>query len=108
MSAGTASEESGPISPNSPLKNSLPRASAVHFRTEQRGSLSGGTAGRLLTMAMGKRKQRQEELFILADGLPMSQGHPFYRQLNALLAETGFDRWIEKRCQRYYEQEEKR
>jgi len=59
-------------------------------------------------MAMGKRRQRQDALFVMADGLPKSPGHPFYRKLNELLAEAGFDRWIERRCQRYYEQEEKR
>lgn len=59
-------------------------------------------------MAMGKRKQRQEMLFISADRLPKSLGHPFYEKLNALLAEAGFDCWVEKRCQRYYEREEKR
>jgi transposase len=64
------------------------------------------TEGR--AMAMGKRKQRQESLFILADGLPKSAGHPFYQRLNALLAEADFDRWIERRCQRYYNTEEAR
>jgi transposase len=59
-------------------------------------------------MAMGKRRQRQEALFIMADGLPKSAGHPFYQRLNSLLAEADFDRWIEKRCQRYYEQDDKR
>ena len=59
-------------------------------------------------MAMGKRRQRQEMLFVSADRLPKSQGHPFYEKLNALLAEAGFDCWVEKRCQQYYEQEEKR
>lgn len=59
-------------------------------------------------MTMGKRRQRQESLFILADELPKSAGHPFYQKLNALLAAADFDRWIEKRCQRYYAQEEKR
>jgi len=59
-------------------------------------------------MAMGKRRQRQEALFIMSDGLPKSPGHPFYRKLNALLAEAEFDRWIEKRCQQYYEQDEQR
>ena len=59
-------------------------------------------------MAMGKRRQRQESLFILAEGLPKSAGHPFYQRLNALLAEADFDHWIEKRCQRYYALEEKR
>ena len=59
-------------------------------------------------MSMGKRRQRQESLFIMADGLPKSAGHPFYQKLNALLAESDFDRWIEKRCQRFYATEEKR
>jgi transposase len=59
-------------------------------------------------MAMGKRRQRQEALFVMADGLPRSAGHPFYQRLNALLAEANFDHWIQRRCQRYYEQEEKR
>jgi len=60
-------------------------------------------------MAMGKRKQaRQESLFIPADQLPRSQGHPFYTQLNQLLGQAGFDSWIESRCQQYYQQEEKR
>ncbi len=59
----------------------------------------------VINMAMG---QRQEALFIMSDGLPKSPGHPFYRKLNALLAEAEFDRWIEQRCQRYYEQHEPR
>jgi len=59
-------------------------------------------------MAMGKRRQRQESLFIIAEGLPKSAGHPFYQALNRLLAEADFDCWIERRCQQYYEQEEKR
>jgi transposase len=59
----------------------------------------------VLRMAMGKRKARQEALFITADRLPRSGGHPFYKRLNALLAEFGFDRWIEDRCLRFYEQE---
>jgi transposase len=57
-------------------------------------------------MAMGKRKRRQELLFITADNLPRSDGHPFYQKLNALLAEAGFDRWIEGRCRAFYEQQE--
>jgi hypothetical protein len=56
-------------------------------------------------MAMGKRRQRQETVFILAEGLPKSAGYLFYERLNALLTEADFDRWIEKRCQRYYNHE---
>ena len=60
-------------------------------------------------MAMGKRKQAQQEsLFITADQLPRSQGHPFYKQLKQLFGQAGFDSWLESRCQQYYQQEEKR
>jgi transposase len=60
-------------------------------------------------MAMGKRKHEQQEtLFITTAGLPRSPGHPFYRKLNELLSEAGFDRWLEARCERYYATEEKR
>jgi transposase len=59
-------------------------------------------------MAMGKRKLRQESLFVAADHLAEAPGHPFYRKLNSLLDEAGFDRWVERRCRQYYEQEEKR
>jgi transposase len=54
-------------------------------------------------MAMGKRrKERQETLFIATDRLPKAAGHPFYERLNQLLAEAGFDTWIESRCRPYY------
>jgi len=59
-------------------------------------------------MAMGKRKPRQESLFLTTDQLTPSAGHPFYQKLNALLAEAGFDCWIERRCVASYEREEKR
>ena len=60
-------------------------------------------------MAMGRRKrERQDALFVMASGLPRSPGHPFYHKLNELLAEAGFDRWIEGRCRSYYATEEKR
>jgi transposase len=59
-------------------------------------------------MAMGKRKPRQESLFVAADQLAQAPGHPFYQKLNALLDEAGFDRWVERRCRPYYEQVEKR
>ncbi len=59
-------------------------------------------------MTMGVREDRQEALFVTADELPKSQGHPFYVKLNALLREAGFDAWIEGRCRPYYEQRERR
>lgn len=54
-------------------------------------------------MAMGKRRtERQETLFIATDRLSRAAGHPFYVKLNELLAEAGFDAWIEERCRPYY------
>ena len=54
-------------------------------------------------MAMGKREaEQQQDLFITHDKLPRSPGHVFYRKLNQLLAEGGFDRWIEALCEPYY------
>ena len=54
-------------------------------------------------MAMGKREsEQQQDLFITHDKLPRSAGHVFYRKLNQLLAEGGFDRWIEALCEPYY------
>jgi transposase len=54
-------------------------------------------------MAMGKREaEQQQDLFIAHDKLPRSPGHVFYRRLNQLLAEGGFDRWIEALCEPHY------
>jgi transposase len=54
-------------------------------------------------MALGKREtERQADLFVLAAQLPRSPGHVFYQKLNRLLAESGFDPWIEKLCQPHY------
>jgi transposase len=55
------------------------------------------------TMAMGKRdRQRQEELWIATTEMPAPPGHPFYRKLNQLLAEHGFDGFVEGLCQKFY------
>lgn len=54
-------------------------------------------------MSMGRRKRRQESLFVATTELARSAGHPFYRKLNELLAEAAFDRWIEGRCEPFYE-----
>lgn len=54
-------------------------------------------------MAMGKRRREtQESLFIATDRLPKAAGHPFYERLNQLLADAGFDTWIERRCREHY------
>lgn len=54
-------------------------------------------------MAMGKRqRQDQQPLFISYENLPRSEGHPFYRTLNKLLAAHSFDSWVEEVCQSFY------
>jgi transposase len=54
-------------------------------------------------MALGKRKcEQQDELFITADRMPRSPGHVFYRKVNRLLADGGFDRWVEELCEPFY------
>ncbi len=54
-------------------------------------------------MAMGKRRgERQATLFVATDRLPKAAGHPFYQRLDGLLAEAGFDAWVEGRCGPYY------
>lgn len=54
-------------------------------------------------MALGRRNhERQGELWVATQGLPSSPGHVFYEKLNCLLAEAGFDAWVEKLCEPYY------
>ena len=53
-------------------------------------------------MALGKRRDEQQEMWVATTSLPKSQGHVFYRKLNQLLAETGFDRTVEALCRPYY------
>jgi transposase len=54
-------------------------------------------------MAMGTRRQRrrQEELWYRRD-LAEAPGHPFYRRLNEVLDEAGFDEFCEARCREFY------
>jgi len=53
-------------------------------------------------MALGKRKIQQSELFIPAARLVTGPGHPFYSQLNAVLATVDFDTLTERLCAPYY------
>ena len=54
-------------------------------------------------MALGKRDRGQQgELWVNAQDLPESPGHPFYRKLNDLLAENGFDDFAEGICAKFY------
>src|ERR1700675_2228542 len=53
-------------------------------------------------MALGKRKLEQQAEWVATTDLPKSPGHPFYKGLNRLLAEAGFDPWLEALCAPYY------
>lgn len=53
---------------------------------------------RPICMALGKRKPKQDELFIPTAELVTGPGHPFYSKLNEVLATAGFDDFAEKRC----------
>ena len=53
-------------------------------------------------MALGKRKREEQDLWVATADLPKSPGHPFYRQLNGLLAESKFDEFVEDLCEPHY------
>jgi transposase len=54
-------------------------------------------------MAMGKRKcDRQPAMWVTTTDLPTAPSHPFYRRLNQLLREHGFDDFAEVQCAGYY------
>ncbi|HXJ19963.1 MAG TPA: transposase [Polyangia bacterium] len=50
---------------------------------------------------MGKREGEQEDLFVTHQQL-RSQSHPFYRAVNRVLADQGFDRYVEGLCAKFY------
>src|SRR5882757_8132475 len=58
--------------------------------------------GREARMALGRRKREQQAAWVATTDLPKSPGHPFYKKLNKLLAEAGFDAWLETLCAPYY------
>ena len=55
-------------------------------------------------MAIGKRTPRQDEMFIPAAQIATGPGHPFYTKLNAVLAEAGFDEFVEQLCAPHYKE----
>ncbi len=52
-------------------------------------------------MGTRRRRQRQEELWYRRD-LAEAPGHPFYRRLNEVLDQAGFDEFCEARCRQFY------
>jgi len=56
-----------------------------------------------LAMGMGRRRrERQGEMWIATQDLPKTPRHVFYEKLNELLAEAGFDDFVEGLCRKYY------
>ena len=54
-------------------------------------------------MAMGRRKrERQRSMWVTTTDLPKAASHPFYRRLNELLREHGFDNFAEAQCASFY------
>jgi transposase len=53
-------------------------------------------------MAMGKRRARQQALWVAAEQITRGPGHPFYRALNKVLDKEGFDAFVEKTCAPFY------
>src|SRR5262252_3587310 len=54
-------------------------------------------------MSMGKRKRdRQPAMWVTTTDLPTAASHPFYRRLNQLLREHGFDDFVEAHCAGFY------
>lgn len=54
-------------------------------------------------MAMGRRREVQDNLWIDTSALRSSPGHPFFEKLNEILKRHGFDDFVEKICARYYD-----
>jgi len=56
----------------------------------------------MIRMAMGKHKDVEQPLFLVTTKLSQSPAHPFYQALNRLLAQHGFDRFVQERCEKFY------
>ena len=53
-------------------------------------------------MGMGRRKDRQDTLWVATQELPRTGGHVFYERVNRILNETEFDRYVEDSCEKFY------
>ena len=53
-------------------------------------------------MGMGRKRQRQESLWVATQELPRTKGHVFYDRVNRMLEQHGFDRFAESACEKFY------
>ena len=51
---------------------------------------------------MGKRKPKQQALWVSTEEIAKPAAHPFYAKVNEVLDEHRFDRTVEQLCRRYY------
>src|SRR5499425_230566 len=56
-------------------------------------------------MAMGKKRERQQPLWIPAVELPKTRGHVFYDRVSEILKTEKFDEFAEKECVKFYKSE---
>src|SRR5215470_11803176 len=56
-------------------------------------------------MAMGKKRERQQLLWIPTVELPKTRGHVFYDRVNEILKTEKFDELAEKECVKFYKSE---
>jgi hypothetical protein len=56
-------------------------------------------------MAMGRKRDRQQEMWIATNELPRSRGHIFYDWANQILNAAGFDKFAEAECIGFYKSE---
>src|SRR5712671_6675241 len=56
-------------------------------------------------MAMGRKKERQQRLWIATEELRRPRGHVFYDRVNEILKSEGFDEFAEKECVHFYKSE---
>jgi transposase len=54
-------------------------------------------------MSVGRRAgERQQEFWVATQDMSAVPRHAFYDELNRLLADAGFDKWVEEFCEPYY------
>ena len=55
-------------------------------------------------MAMGKRPAARQAspMWVDTADLPTSDGHPYFERLNRVLADSGFDAFVEELCAAFY------
>lgn len=56
-------------------------------------------------MAMGRKRARQQALWVATEQLAQSGGHAFYEQVNQVLNEHQFDTFVEAECVGFYKSE---